>query len=93
VAVSGDRSPKELTDIVDKRIKQVLETVKDVGDVTFTGERRREIQLLLNADRLNAYGLTVEQVRTAIQRQNVEIPGGTFIAGPSRSPSEPWVAS
>ena len=83
VAVSGDRSPKEITEIVDKQIKQVLETVKDVGEVTFHGDRRREIQLLLNADRLNAYGLTVDQVRGAVQRQNVEIPGGTFIAGPS----------
>jgi HAE1 family hydrophobic/amphiphilic exporter-1 len=83
VAVSGDRSPKEITEIVDKQIKQVLETVKDVGDVTFQGDRRREIQLLLNADRLNAYGLTVDQLRAAVQRQNVEIPGGTFIAGPS----------
>ncbi len=83
VAVSGNRSPKEITEIVDKQIKQVLETVKDVGDVTFQGDRRREIQLLLNADRLNAYGLTVDQVRAAVQRQNVEIPGGTFIAGPS----------
>jgi HAE1 family hydrophobic/amphiphilic exporter-1 len=83
VVVSGERSPKEITEIADKRIKQVLETVKDVGDVTFQGERRREIQLLLNADRLNAYGLTVDQVRQAVERQNVEIPGGTFIAGPS----------
>jgi hydrophobic/amphiphilic exporter-1 (mainly G- bacteria), HAE1 family len=83
VAVSADRSPKEITEIADKKIKQVLETVKDVGDVTFSGERRREIQLLLNADRMNAYGLSVDQVRAAIERQNVEIPGGTFIAGPS----------
>jgi HAE1 family hydrophobic/amphiphilic exporter-1 len=83
VAVSGDRSPKEITEIVDKQIKQSLETVKDVGEVTFIGDRRREIQLLLNADRMNAYGLTVDQVRAAVQRQNVEIPGGTFIAGPS----------
>ncbi len=83
VAVSGDRSAKEITEIVDKQIKQNLETVKDVGDVTFQGDRHREIQLLLNADRLNAYGLTVDQVRTAVERQNVEIPGGTFIAGPS----------
>src|SRR6185436_3934678 len=35
------------------------------------------------ADRLNAYGLTVDQVRTAILRQNVEVPGGNFTAGPS----------
>ncbi len=83
VAVSADRSPKEITEIADKKIKQVLETVKDVGDVTFGGERRREIQLLLNADRMSAYGLSVDQVRAAVERQNVEIPGGTFIAGPS----------
>src|SRR5262245_35269073 len=83
IDISGNRPPKEITEIADKRIKQELETVKDVGDVTFSGERRREIQLLLNADRLNAYGLTVDQVRAAVQRQNVEVPGGTFIAGPS----------
>ena len=83
IAVSGDRSPKEITEIVDKKIKQVLETVKDVGDVTFIGDRRREIQLLLNADRMNAYGLTPDQVRVAVQGQNVEVPGGTFISGPS----------
>jgi hydrophobic/amphiphilic exporter-1 (mainly G- bacteria), HAE1 family len=83
VVISGDRSQKEITQIADKQIKQVLETVKDVGEVMFMGERRREIQLLLNADRLNAYGLTVDQVRSAVQRQNVEIPGGSFIAGPT----------
>ena len=83
LVVSGQRSRKEVTEIADKKIRQVLETVEDVGEVSFMGERRREIQLLLNADRLNAYGLTVDQVRTAVSRQNVEIPGGTFIAGPS----------
>ena len=83
LVVAGQRSRKEVTEIADKKIKQVLETVEDVGEVSFMGERRREIQLLLNADRLNAYGLTVDQVRAAVSRQNVEIPGGTFIAGPS----------
>ena len=61
----------------------MLETLKDVGAISLQGDRRREIQLLLNADRLNAYGLTVEQVRTAIERQNVEVPGGNFVSGPS----------
>jgi HAE1 family hydrophobic/amphiphilic exporter-1 len=83
LVISGQRSQKEITEIVDKKVKQVLETVQDVGEVTFMGERHREIQLLLNADRMNAYGLTVDQVRDGISRQNVEIPGGTFIAGPS----------
>ena len=83
LVVSGSRSAKELTEIVDKQIKQVLETVKDVGAITFIGDRHREIDLLLNADRLNAYGLTVDQVRQAVQRQDVEIPGGSFVSGPA----------
>jgi HAE1 family hydrophobic/amphiphilic exporter-1 len=81
IAVSGERSQKEISQIVDKQIKQVLETVNNVGEVTFTGDRHREIQLLLNKDRMNAYNLTIDQVRNAVQRQNVEIPGGSFIAG------------
>jgi hydrophobic/amphiphilic exporter-1 (mainly G- bacteria), HAE1 family len=80
-AVFGPRAPKEITEIAEKRVKQELETVKDVGSVGYNGERKREIQLMLNADRLNAYGLTVDQVRTAVERQNVEIPGGQFTSG------------
>src|SRR5258708_17098932 len=82
-AVFGPRAPKELTEIAEKRVKQELETVRDVGSVGYNGERKREIQLLLNADRLNAYGLTVDQVGNAVVRQNVEIPGGQFTAGPA----------
>ncbi len=83
LVVSADRTQKEITEIATKRIKEVLETVKDVGEVTFQGDRHREIQLLMNGDRLNAYDLTVDQVRSAVVNQNVEIPGGTYIAGPS----------
>ena len=83
LVVSGPRSSKEITQIADKQIKQVLETVQDVGEVSLFGDRRREIRIFLNPNRLNAYALTVDQVRTAVARQNVEIPGGNFIAGPS----------
>jgi hydrophobic/amphiphilic exporter-1 (mainly G- bacteria), HAE1 family len=82
-AVFGPRAAKEITEIAEKRVKQELEIVKDVGSVGYNGERKREIQLLLDADRLIAYGLTVDQVRNAVQRQNVEIPGGQFTAGPA----------
>jgi len=84
IAIYGDRDPKELSEIVDEQIKQVLETSAGVAEVQFSGERRRQIQILVNADRLYAYGITVDQLRNAIQRQNVEIPGGTFISGSSQ---------
>ncbi|PYS43227.1 MAG: AcrB/AcrD/AcrF family protein [Acidobacteria bacterium] len=83
LAVSGSRDPKELTEIVDKKLKQNLETLNGVGGIQFNGDRRRQIQLFLDADRLTAYGLTADQVRNAIERQNIEIPGGDFTAGPS----------
>lgn len=83
LVVSGPRSARELTQIVDKQVKQVIETVKGVGAIAFIGDRIREIDLLLNADRLNAYGLTVDQVRQAVQRQDVNVPGGSFVSGPA----------
>src|SRR5215468_8892935 len=83
LAVSGKRDPKELTEIVDLKIKQLLETLPNVGGISFNGDRRRQIQLLLDGDRLTAYGLTAEGVRQQVERQNIEIPGGNFIAGPS----------
>ncbi len=81
--VFSKRSPKEITQIADTQIKQVLETVQDVGEVAFFGDRRREIRVLLDPNRVNAYGLTVAQIAQAVDRQNTEIPGGSFIAGPS----------
>jgi hydrophobic/amphiphilic exporter-1 (mainly G- bacteria), HAE1 family len=83
LVVFSKRSPKEITQIADTQIKQVLETVQDVGEVSFFGDRRREIRVLLDPNRVNAYGLTVAQIGSAIDRQNTEIPGGSFIAGPS----------
>jgi HAE1 family hydrophobic/amphiphilic exporter-1 len=76
IVVSGQRSAREITELADKRVKRQLETVKDVGAITIVGGRKREIQVAVDPDRLAAYGLAVQQVRDAILRQNVEIPGG-----------------
>ena len=83
LVVFSNRSPKEITQIADEQIKEVLETVQDVGEVSLFGDRRREIRILLDPNRLNAYKLTVDQVGAAVARQNTETPGGSFIAGPS----------
>jgi HAE1 family hydrophobic/amphiphilic exporter-1 len=81
VVVSGQRSAREITEIADKRIKRQLETVKDVGAITLVGARRREIQVLADPDRLNAHGLSIQQLKDALGRQNVEIPGGRLTGG------------
>ena len=76
IAVSGKRSLREITEVVDKRIKQNIESLNGVGLVRFIGDRTREIQIYLDPDKLRAYNLTIDQVRAALASQNVEIPGG-----------------
>ncbi|HWP34832.1 MAG TPA: efflux RND transporter permease subunit [Thermodesulfobacteriota bacterium] len=80
LVVSGKRSARELTELAEKRIKRQLEAVKDVGAITLVGERRREIQVVVDPFRLTAYGLSIQQVKAALQQQNVEIPGGRLTA-------------
>jgi HAE1 family hydrophobic/amphiphilic exporter-1 len=81
VVISGQRSAREITEIADKRIKRQLETVPDVGAITLVGARKREIQVDVNPDKLSSYGLSIQQVKDALARQNVEIPGGRLTGG------------
>ncbi|HET8647121.1 MAG TPA: efflux RND transporter permease subunit, partial [Vicinamibacteria bacterium] len=83
LVVAGDRSLRETTEIADKRIKRVLETVDGVGEVRLTGARLRQIRVFADADKLAAYGLTIIDVERAIQNENVEMPGGTIVRGDS----------
>ncbi|MBI5047946.1 MAG: efflux RND transporter permease subunit, partial [Deltaproteobacteria bacterium] len=76
IVVSGKRSAREVTEIADKRIKRQLETVKDVGAISLVGDRKREVQIFISPDRLAAYNISIQQVKEAIKRQNIEIPGG-----------------
>jgi HAE1 family hydrophobic/amphiphilic exporter-1 len=81
IVVSGHRSPREITEIADKRIKRALETVKDVGAITLVGERKREVQVFADSSKLSAFNLSIQQLKEALLRQNVEIPGGRITSG------------
>lgn len=76
IVVSGKRPPREVTEIADKKIKRQLEGTKDIGAVTIVGGRKREITVFVVPERLSAHGLSVTDVKEAIRRQNVEVPGG-----------------
>lgn len=76
IVVSGKRSAREMSEIADKKMKRQLETVRDVGAISLVGDRKREIQAFVNPDRLSAYNLSIQQVKDALKRQNIEIPGG-----------------
>src|SRR4030066_855463 len=54
IVISGKRSAREVTELADKRIKRQLEAVKDVGAITLVGDRKREIQIVVDPKRLTA---------------------------------------
>ena len=81
LVVAGNKNLRETTEIADKEIKRVLETVDGVGEVSMTGGRDRQIRVYADAERLNAHGITISQLQRAIQSENVEIPGGRIIRG------------
>ncbi len=76
ISVSAPRDLKEITYTTDKFIKQNLETVPDVGSVSLAGHRTRAVQVSIDIEKLRAYNLAVDDVRKALQRQNLEVPGG-----------------
>ncbi len=83
LVVAGDKNLRETTEIADKQIKRVLETVDGVGEVSMTGGRERQIRVFADAEKLNAHGITISQLQRAVQSENVEIPGGRIIRGES----------
>jgi HAE1 family hydrophobic/amphiphilic exporter-1 len=81
IALSGDRSLRELTEIADKIVKVQIERAAGVGEVRIVGGLERAINIWIDADRLAAYQIPITAVRDAIQRQNADIPGGNVTAG------------
>src|SRR5215211_7647285 len=73
-------SLRTLTELTDKQIARVIQTVNGVGEVSLSGGRAREIHVV-DVEKLNAYGLSMAQVRDALIAENVEIPGGTVEQG------------
>ncbi len=80
--VSGPMSRRELTEIADKQVRRAIQTVDGVGSVDLNGGQARQIRVLLDAQKLTAHNFTVLDVREALQRENIEAPGGRMITGP-----------
>ena len=80
--VSSDAmSLRTLTELTDKQIARVIQTVNGVGEVSLAGGRAREIHIVVDIEKLNSYGLSMTEVRDAVVAENVEIPGGTVEQG------------
>jgi HAE1 family hydrophobic/amphiphilic exporter-1 len=84
VVILGARSThsmEEMTRILEREISQRFEQIKGVGSVDVWGWVYREIQIQLKRDRLASSLLSADDVRRALQRENVTLPGGDMREG------------
>ena len=69
-------TPVELTSWADQVLKKRLENVRGVGSVTLVGGTKREINIYLNPQAMEALGVTAEQVANAVRNENQDLPVG-----------------
>src|SRR6266545_3027015 len=81
IALSGERSLRELTEIADKTVRPLLERSVGVGEVRIVGGLARAVNVWVDPDRLAAYQIPITNVRDAVVRQNADLPGGNVTAG------------
>jgi HAE1 family hydrophobic/amphiphilic exporter-1 len=81
IGISGRRDLREVTEIARYLIQERLQTVPGVGMVFRSGGRNRAINIIVDTDKLSSYGLSIEDVRLALVKQNLEVPGGIVHQG------------
>ncbi|MGI6120206.1 MAG: efflux RND transporter permease subunit [Desulfosporosinus sp.] len=81
LAVTGTVGEKQLSEVVNNTISVQLSTVKGVGSVNVYGDQEREIQILLDKQKMNALSVTAAEVANSLGSDNLDIPGGKVSDG------------
>lgn len=71
----------KMKEVAEDTIQPALERIEGVSSVTISGGKEREIQVKLNQTKLDAYGLTVQQVSQAISGDDITGTAGTLVKG------------
>ena len=81
IAVSGQRDLAALKDLAETVFKRRLEQIDGIAEAALAGGLEREIHVEVDPRLLETYGLTVQDVITALDAANQSAPGGTILRG------------
>jgi multidrug efflux pump len=76
IGVYGTLSPQEISDYIRNTLRDQIQTIAGVGDMSLSGFRERSVRVWIDAKLLESYNLTVEDVTRALAREHVELPAG-----------------
>jgi HAE1 family hydrophobic/amphiphilic exporter-1 len=82
--ISSERDLSDSYDLLDRLLKRRLERIDGVSLVDLHGVDPREIRILLQPDRLAAYGVDIASLRDLLQRSNFAVSAGQITAGEQR---------
>ncbi|MBE0595738.1 MAG: efflux RND transporter permease subunit [Desulfuromonadales bacterium] len=80
VAISGQVGEALLKKVAE-RLEERIEEIPGVLDAVVTGGRERQIRVEFDPERMAAYRLSFSEIMAAVQRENVNIPGGSIDIG------------
>jgi len=78
---SDTMSASDLTKLADDIVVERLRNIQGVGSVTLVGGVPTQIDVLVDPDRLDAFGVSMGEVMTAIGQNNRDLPAGTITEG------------
>ena len=81
LSVTAEESLSGLDKILDDKVATPLARVSGVGTVSVSGAPKREIQVFVDPNKLEAYNLTVEQISQALAYENRNTPAGNIDIG------------
>lgn len=81
LSVSAKESMTGLYKILDDQVATPLARVSGVGSVSISGIPDREIQVLCDPYKLDAYGISIEQISQVLAAENLNVPAGTIDIG------------
>lgn len=81
ISVSAPTSLREVTQVAKDKIKERLESVNGVGQITMIGAQNRQINVWVDPDKMRSYNITPAEVSNALRVQNMELPSGRLDEG------------
>lgn len=77
-AVAGDLPPSAFSEL-GRALEDELETISGVSSISISGFREREVQVIVDAEKLRAHNLSLNEVTSALGRSNAALPVGDII--------------
>ncbi len=81
ISVSAPVSLREVTDVAKHKIKERIESINGVGQITIIGGAERQINVWVDPDKLRSYNVTPAEVAGGLKIQNMEFPSGRLDEG------------